>query len=271
VFVYGIAPPRAAERMLSLDRRYTQKLAAQSEATRAADELELLRNLVRPWLIKPMRDRLPSSGTFVESRNSVQADVQDSVQIAERALELIAGVRASVAGFIAVVESGAGLMLVSGTLRERGDWTMSLSPSRLRNLMRSISQREADPDPKFEARARAALARWLDHRAARALAGAMAAPSRGRHALLTLIDSVWRSAASHTRAVHANRIARVRAVVDQAISAGAEELLDQLARTHAPDLETLLAACESRLTGTTASAPVNRSELRTLLLLRSPL
>jgi superfamily II DNA or RNA helicase len=243
VHVHGFAPPAAAERLLTLERRHGRKHVERVEATRAAGASEELRQLVRPWL-------------------------SDSTSDAQR----VASARASKSGFIAVVALGAGIALVGGARLAGGRWKISVAPGTLRDLVRSISPRDAGPDSKFEAAARAALARWLDNRAARESTGAMLAPSRARRALLAEIDSLCRRAAAHIRATEADRIGRVRALVNQSVSAGAERILDELTRTRAPDLETLLRACESQLNGAVAAAVhiarSDRGAVRALLLLR---
>jgi hypothetical protein len=100
-------------------------------------------------------------------------------------------------------------------------------------------------------------------------------PSRARRLLLARIDSAVRRAGAHTRAALAERIERVRACIDRAVSAGAERTLDELARSHASqpsDLESWLAACETRLADGGASRPAPRENdaVVALLLLRGP-
>jgi hypothetical protein len=92
--------------------------------------------------------------------------------------------------------------------------------------------------------------------------------------LLARIDSAVRRAGAHTRAVLAERIERVRACIDGAVSAGSERTLDELVRFHASqpsDLESWLIACETSLPGG-ASRPAPREDdaVVALLLLRRP-
>jgi len=239
VYVHGFAPPAAAERLLSLDRRFTQKRAARSESTRSADALEQLRKLVRPWL-----------GT---------ATSDDSV----------AHVTARQSGFIAVIERTGSVTLACGAC-QGGRWRINDSPRALLRSVGEICATQIEPDASFERGARIALERWLASRRARESTGAENTPSRARRALLTQIDSLSLQAAAHSRAAQAERIACVRGLVDQAISAGAERILVELTRATEPNLESLLTACESRLTGTAITAPNSRSQLRALLLLRGP-
>jgi superfamily II DNA or RNA helicase len=272
VCVHGIAPPAAAERFLTLERRLARKRSEQANATRVAGAIEQLHDFVRPWLTESMRDEMLLEGTILGPRNSVQVPVQRNVQIVEgpsRGYSL-ACIRASMSGFLAVVAAAQSVVALGGVRLANGRWRISPSPGALLDLARSMSPRGAEPDPKLEAVARAAIKRWLDNREAREAVGSVGAPSRARRSLLGQIDAQSRRAATHTRAANANRIARVRALVDQAISAGAERILDELASVLHPDLEQLLSECESRLSGTAIAAQNSRGEVRALLLLQSP-
>jgi hypothetical protein len=245
VYVHGIAAPAAAERMLVLDRRLTRKRAEQAEAARAPREIEQLHALVRSWR------------TILGKPNFVRANVRPNVQNAEGAppdmpAPLVANVLAAQTGFIAVLENGAGASLVCGTFRGRGGsarWTVSDAPGDLCDAVRTVRMRGAPADEAFEAGARAALNRWLARRSARESTGVAAAPSRARRELLARIDAAIRRSPAHVRATSGERIARVRALIAQAVSAGAEHALEQLARLAAADLETILNGCETALTG----------------------
>lgn len=244
VHVHGIAPAAEAEQLLTLERRLTRKHAEQVGATHVANVVEQLRNRVRPWL---HRVNLEHSVAHVEARRD---------------------------GFIAILGSGVGRTLTCGTWH-RGRWRIGDAPEDLLDAAATLGAARHEPDRAFENNARIALERWLANRRAREAAGAATAPTRGRRSLHAEIDSLSRQAPAHARAACAYRIRRVRALIDQAISAGAERILDELARDGLTDLEALLCACESRLKNSSSRAERtvhgDRSTIRALLLLRRPL
>jgi hypothetical protein len=266
VHVHGIEAPAAAERLLKLGRRFARKHAAQAEAARAPRDIERLRAIVQGW-----RASVRQNVRF-DVQNAEDAEVGQHPQLGGHAA-LVARVRAVRAGFVAVVEmSGSRVMLCGARSNAPGRWTISDAPDALCEIAGAVSARDVAPDEAFESDARAALERWLAGRRARESTGAAGAPSRARRLLLARLDSAGRRAAAHSRAALAERIAHVRAAIDQAISAGAEDRLNELAQNRAPDLESLLAACETRLESGTLragpAAPRERESLRALLLLR---
>src|ERR1019366_7121122 len=120
VHVHGIAPPAAAERLLTLERRLTRKHAEQAEASRAPREAEALRAIVRSWQCAPRSDAC--GAVFADGRRNVRLNVRNDVQIAESATlgalgGRVAHICAARAGFIAVVETRAVPALVCGALR----------------------------------------------------------------------------------------------------------------------------------------------------------
>jgi hypothetical protein len=230
VHVHGFLPPGAAERLLTLERRFARKHAEQAEAARAPREIEELRALVRSW-----RGDAPADGR-------------------------VASVHAERPGFIAVVESCAGVMPVCGMLRRNDRWHLSESPGELYEMARAVSMRAAGHDAAFESRARAELAKWLAARRALESSGGAAAPTRARRRLLARIDVAVGRAGARSRAALMSRIAHVRRLIDSAISAGAERILDELDRDASSEqasLESMLAACETRLADGTAPAVPN--------------
>ncbi len=242
VHVHGIAPPAAAERLLTLDRRFHRKRIAHIDATAAPYAAEELRVLVQPW----------------------RADAQ---LVAHHEC-IIACVRASRDGLIAVVGSGTHAKLVCGSYRA-ARWNLSDTPDRLLAMARSALRGATVSNAKFESGAHAAVRRWLAHGSARRLAGSLGSPSRARRMLLANIDAHAQRSAAHTRAIFAPRIEKVRALIDQAISAGAEHTLDALARRTDSELNSLLSACEAQLPAAcTQSARATRPwTIRALLLL----
>jgi superfamily II DNA or RNA helicase len=246
VHVHGFAPPAAAERLLTLERRLARKHAEQAEASRAPRETEALRAIVETW-------RQPGSGSGPGP--------------------LVASVCALRTGFIAVVESRTVPALVCGALRGNLRWKISDAPGDLCEIASAVSARAAEPDAAFESSARAALERWLAGRRARESAGAASMPSRARRLLLARIDAAVHRADAHSRAALANRVARVRALIDSAVSADAERTLDELTRSGAGGLESWLTVCESRLADGTSRIRQRDTEppaVRALLLLRRP-
>jgi superfamily II DNA or RNA helicase len=247
VHVHGIAVPATAERLLKLDRRLHRKRAAHIDATSAPYAAEALRALVQSW-------RGGGSHGMQNSESGLAAEV-----------------RASREGFLAVLDDGDEAKLICGAYRA-GRWRLSEAPYRLLAMARGILDGAAEPNAKFESGARAAIQRWLEIRRAYEAAGLRAAPSRARRALLAQIDLQSRRAGVHTRAALAARTARVRALIDRAISAGAEHTLNELARRTDADLESLLSLCETQLPiALEVSARANRPPtISALLLLRVP-
>ncbi len=267
VHVHGIAPPPGAERIIALQHRMTKKRSEQIEAHRPAHEWEVLRAAVRDW----------NTTQFDGVRNSVRVAVQNNVQNAEGRgtrirRPLVASVRAARSGFIATVDVQNATSLLCGVPGAGGRWRVSDSPGLIAQLVNAVQSRSMKSDGRFESAARAAIDRWKAARYARESIGNAADGSRGRRLLLARLDAAIRSASVHTRAPLAGRLVRVRALVDQAISAGAERILDDLARGDTPTLESLLAACEAKLsaTATRATPATNRAPgiTHALLLLR---
>jgi len=187
---------------------------------------------------------------------------------------LITQVTANREGFLAVVVRSESSYLVCGEWRNER-WSISDAPGDLLPTVRDIIGGDVDASASFESSALRALNRWLDHRAASESTGANSAPSRARRAIHAQIDSLSLRAAVHTRAAYADRVMRVRALIDQSISAGAELMLEEIALTPANDLASLLGVCEERLGGALVHAALaangGRVTIRAILLLRRPL
>lgn len=246
VHVHGLAAPAAAQALLALDRRIARKRIEQRAAARAPDEAERLRSIVRQWITGSRRE--------LDARE-----------------RLVASARGSHDGFLAVVDGIANGVAVCAGRRAGRRWSMSDAPSEVLAAARAVRVTGADHDASAEALMRAALDRWIARRVARAQTGAGGLPSRARRALLARLDAAVRSAGAHDRAALARRIVHVRALVHDAVSAGAEELLADLRQTEFDGLEGLLAACEARLGGTpqhTRPADAARPAVRALLLVR---
>ena len=260
VHVYGVAAPAGAERLLTLDRRLNRKRAAQIAATSSPEAADLLRAAVGVW-------QMPALSAVSDSVRVVRPDVQNP----EHSPHDVATVRASRPGLIAVIANGDRAMLACGARRGNNSWKLSDSPTQLLAMARSVQDFSAEPDSSFESGARAALARWLAYRRGRELSGVIG-PSRARRALLSRIDVQSARSRAHMRASYAKRIARVRALIDGAVSAGAEHILDGISRQYGNDLESLLSVCETRLAsaGLRTTAAQEPPTIRALLLLRVP-
>ena len=230
VHVHGIAAPRGAEQLLTLEQRLSWKRAAHSGAVSAPVAAEALRALVRGWESAELRD------------------VQDAVHVdAGAEAPLIGHAGGALPGFIAVFDVGATAAVVCGT-RRFGHWSVSDAARDLLAVARDVTAIELERDAAFESSARSALDRWLLRRSAHESLGAGSTPSRARRALLARIDALARRTPVHIRATHAGRVTRVRELIRDAVSAGAELTLDELMRAESANLESLLAQCESKLT-----------------------
>ena len=247
VHVHGIATPAAADRLLALEQRLQRKQAEEDEAARVSRETELLRTLLLGWC---------------DSARSDQPQLD----------ALVATAHDAVAGFIAIVETHRESSLVCGARHGALRWNVSDAPADLYRIARAVQVHSAEPDPALEAAARAVLARWLAGRRARESGGASGNPSRARRLLLGRLDAVVRNASAFSRAALARRIMRVRALIQRTITAGAERILDELARFTSSDLEAWLAMCEAQLGGAISNAAPDAKALpavRALLILRA--
>lgn len=246
VHVHGFAVPRAAQRLLALDRRLARKRSAQDEAARAPNTVEQLREVVRQW-----RRELP--------------DAQPEHDV------VIATARGPRDGFLAVIDTAGSETLVSGVRHGKQRWNVSDAPTDVFAVAAGVQPRAAVHDAALAASAHAALDRWLSRRVAQSRSGAEHAPSWARRALLARLDAALRAVQAHNRAALAPRLARARELVDDSVSAGAEDVLAELGRLETDGLDELLTACEGRL----AAAPSRSGRIagaapavRALLLLR---
>lgn len=246
VHVHGIAAPAAAQALLTLDRRIARKRAEQAAAARAPDDAERLRSILREWK--------PGSRRELNSSDSLGASAPGSLD-----------------GFLAVVDGIAGRMVVCAGRRARRGWRVSDAPADVLAVAEAVHVGAAEHDASAELLARAALDRWILRRIARAKTSVAGPASSARRALLSRLDAAVRTAGAHDRASVAQRVVRVRALVHQAISAGAEALLAEQRDTEFDGLDGLLAACETRL-GRAARhvepAAGPRPAVRALLLVR---
>ena len=171
-----------------------------------------------------------------------------------------------------MVETQGESSLVCGARHGALRWNVGDSPADIYRMARAVQIRSGDPDPALEAAARAVLARWLAGRRARESGGASGHASRARRLLLGRLDAVVRNASAFSRAALARRIIRVRTLIHHTITAGAERILDELARFTSTDLEAWLAMCEAQLEGATSNAAGDANALpavRALLILRA--
>ena len=247
VHVHGIATPAAADRLLALEQRLHRKRAEEVEAAQASRDTEQLRALLLGWRDSTCDER-PLSGP------------------------LVATACCAVSGFIALVGMCGESWLVCGARHGALGWNASDTPADLYRMARAVQVHSTDPDPALEAASRAALARWLSGRRARESGGASGHASRARRLLLGRLDAVVRNASAFSRASLARRIIRVRTLIHHAITAGAERILDELARFTSTDLEAWLAMCEAQLDGGASSASPDANALpavRALLILRA--
>ncbi len=227
VHVHGFAPPAAAERLLALERHFARKHAERIEAARAPHDIEQLRETVRAWPVGPSEPSKP-------------------------AIAATAGTAAARTGFIAVIAGLGETTVVCGTPHGSHGarrWAISDAPRDLCTMASTIRISAAEIDNGFESSVRIALDRWIAGRRAYESTGAAAPASPARRAILARVDAAVRRAPPHARSKLAGRVAAVRALVEGAVSAGAEHRLDILSRAESGDLDSWLAKCESALAG----------------------
>lgn len=246
VHVHGIATPAAADQLLALELRLHRKQSEQIEAARVPGEVEQLRAILMSWRDTSRGDQPPTG-------------------------PLVATARGATGGFIAAIDTRGESSLVCGVLRGEVRWKLSDAPADLHEVACRVQARSLQADPELEAAARVALGRWLSARRARESGGGDDSSSRARRRLLGRLDAVVRNATAFSRAALARRIMRVRALVHQAINAGAERTLDELARFTGTDLESWLTMCETQLAGASPRAARDAAAppvVRALLILR---
>ena len=228
VHVHGFAPSAATERLLTLERRFREEARGASRGRVPAAGSRALEGGRAIVARRCRRAASPAPGQVVAHAWASPRRLHGGRRSARRIAHRVRRARTAIAA-----GDSASHPVISAT------WpapSVRAAPSRTRSSRR---------------RARAALMSWLTIRRARESAGGALAPSRARRRLLARIDVAVSRAGARARAALAARIAHTHALIDAAISAGDERILDELARdadSRDSGLESLLAACEDRLT-----------------------
>ena len=225
VTVYAMSPPAPSERLLQLEKRLATKLRianrtigvaghilpAWNEALIAerglADCEGELRRCLATWLC----------GLKSESSRRIQP--------------LLAAARADSDGFLALIESESGPVLVANLAGE-----ISTSPSRLLEAARAADSTDDAPDPRRAEEARERIDSWLAHRRASASVDlSVAAASRARRLALSRVARALSRAPRHRRTLLAPLAAAARAVATAVLPEGAERVFDTLVAAELSD------------------------------------
>jgi hypothetical protein len=217
IFVYSLLPPAAAERMLELRRRLSSKVAAANavvgKAANPFDDaqepdasevgrLESLRSLLAEWLAPERRV------------GDVSPLVATAVSATRGWLALL-----TIDGTATLVQSAEGLVSASG--------------EDLCRTIRSIRP-AAEGDPMLEIAARAEIDAWL--RAQVVAADLLDRDdSAARRSLLDRLSKTVARAPRHSRGAVIASARRARAALAHAGGVGAEQAMQELARSTADD------------------------------------
>ena len=240
IAVYAFAPPAPAERLLKLEQRLRVKLGAAASSVGLA-------GVILPGLATA---NAPSP---VERAERIQRLLAAWRGPRAESVPVVAAVRSNLSGALACVRRAGQaelIALVGGTISD--------SPEVVERLL--LSADGGDCDPRGVDHAAQSIAQWLSRRSA---FGVLDLPSarvaRARHHVLRRVQSIAQRAHRHERVGMRDMLGAARLVATSTLSAGAERVLDELARADMPDvawLQTLgeFAAIHARRTTTEPDA-----------------
>jgi hypothetical protein len=231
ISVYLLAPPAPAERMLQLDRRLRLKLGVAARtmgvagailpgfgtadaSEPSAPRVERIAAILRPWL------------------RGARAEAVD--------VPYCAGVRSSCEAAIACIRCGGVVSLVAfegGLVTE--------SRATVERLLLRAGGEDADLREEDLRAVRDQVATWLRHRGVSDVVDLPALHvAHSRRALLRRVDTIARRASRHAQPQLAPLMRAARSAATAALSAGAERVLDDLARAQMNDAAWLQAVGE---------------------------
>jgi Helicase conserved C-terminal domain len=229
VAVYALRPPAPAERLLAVERRLREKIAAASRSVGVVGAI------------------LPGLGGATSERSA--AEDWSRVHARLRAWQTMDGAPAApsrsgdeVRPLVAAVESGE-RGFVAG-LKERGAPVLLASlggaPSTVPSIVARAMEHAAGADRTVDERALDAALRaieaWAARRAASALSGIDgSAVARARRHVLSRITSAASRAPRHLRSVYGPLAADARRAALMPLGEGAERILAELADAPLPD------------------------------------
>jgi superfamily II DNA or RNA helicase len=242
VVVLGIAPPKPAMKLLSMERRLDAKRTAADSGLQSADETEALREIMIKW---PYSDAILSC-YYVAASHSKRG------------------------GFLAVIRSADGPRLIGGT-RWRGGYIPSDAPSTLRALAAAALDEAVEVPPRTESLVRAAIARFLARDTALSTAGLENAESAPRRLILKRLDHLLSSLPTNDRPLFAERSATIRASLSRIASAAFDRAITLSAHDKQSEAAVWLSSLEHSIARhnqpKTQTATTETSAVTALLLL----
>jgi Helicase conserved C-terminal domain len=225
VFVYALRPPAPAERLLRMEARLREKLAA---AARTVG----VRGTILPRLFPAATDSPPPPPAAQADARIVQTlSAWPATAWASGDGVLVGAVRRPRAGFLALVERGGRPELVAGL-----DGRISDAPAHVLEALVMAGGPEAPIDAAGAARAVAALGGWLESRSSSAVLDfAAGSVARMRRRVLHRIDMITTRSPRHLRSRFVPLARDARRVATATFAAGAERVLEELADARMSD------------------------------------
>ena len=219
VSTYLVPAPAPAERMLQLERRLRLKIATADRAIGVAGTI-----------LPGLAARATDAASPREERIAAVVRAWRSEHVPEPAL-LAGAVRASVNGAIACVHRAGVCSLVAVT-----DGRVSDAREVVALLVAAAGGDSVVPDTSALSAVRESIERWLRRRFVSTVVDLPALHvARTRRVVLGRVDSIARRVPRHTQSRLAPLMHAARAAATTTLSAGAERVLDELARCTMSD------------------------------------
>jgi superfamily II DNA or RNA helicase len=218
VLIFAMAPPAPAERMLELQSRLKAKLRVASRAV--GGNVAVLPGLEA------------DEGESSASVNDAVANALSTWHLPALALsEPICGaVQASRRGFLACIRIGDSVLLVGGTDSVTSD------PMVLATLADAAARTDASATADECVAIETMIAAWLQRRGTIDVVDlADRRVARSRRALLQRVEFISQRTPRHARPTATPMLLAARAVAGATLSAGAEQVLDELTRSQLSD------------------------------------
>jgi hypothetical protein len=247
VAVYLFSPPAPAERLLQLDRRLRAKLG---DAGRSVG----LAGTILPGVVA-------TTESTVARRERVLAELERWSKSAPPTASPVSAVRWTRAGAIACVRLAGEVRLVACL-----DGRVDQNPPD--DLLVAVAQQDAaDCAAADVERMRQLLTAWMQRQALTQRVGlTTTGVARSRRAIIDRVNGIAKRSRRHERGALAAMLGAARHAATVTMTAGAERVLDQLARAQLPDDAWLRAIGEfGSIHG--RDAPEGRDEILALLLL----
>jgi hypothetical protein len=225
VLVFAMAPPAPAERMLELELRLKAKLGVVSDAV--GSSLALLPGVE------------PEGDAAAGRRDGLAAALAKWQDTSAPTDPICGAVHAAQCGFLACVSMEGHVQLIGGTD------SVTVDTAELTTLIRAGGGADATVSTSEFAKAESSIAAWLQRRKTMDVVDlADRRVARSRRALLERVEYISRRTPRHARPTATPMLVAARNVAGVALSAGAEQVLDELARAPLSDAAWLQAMGE---------------------------